>query len=128
MHAKGFPPDFLHDVLEGIVLIELSLCLADFISKKYFTLDELNSEIQGFPFKFSDKTNRLQKVPPTFRRNRTLGGNVHENWSLAHFLPVIIGHLVPEGDQTWELILELKDLVELLLTPYFTPDSLCYLQ
>lgn len=40
-HAcQGFPPDFLHDVLEGIVPVELSLCLVDFISKKYFTLDE----------------------------------------------------------------------------------------
>ena len=44
------------------------------------------------------------------------------------FLPLIIGHRVPEGDQTWEVILELKDLVELLATPYYTEDSLCYLQ
>ena len=128
-HAcQGFPPDFLHDVLEGIIPIELSLCLADFISKKYFTLDELNKEIEGFPFKFSDKTNRPQKVSSTFQRNKTLGGNGHENWSLVRFLPLIIGHRIPEGDQTWELVLELKDLVELLATPYFTPDSLCYLQ
>lgn len=44
------------------------------------------------------------------------------------FLPLIIGHCVPEGDRTWELVLELKDLVELLSTPYFTPGLLCYLQ
>lgn len=100
-------------MLEGIVPVELSLCLAYFISKKYFTLDELNSKIQDFPFKFSDKTNRPQKVPSTFHRNRTLGGNGHENWSLVRFLPLIIGHRVPEGDQTWELVLELKDLVDL---------------
>lgn len=128
MCCQGFPPDFLHDVLEGIVPIELSLCLADLISKNNFTLDELNSEIQGFPFKFSGKTNRPQKVPSTFQRNRTLGGNGQENWSLVRFLPLIIGHRVPEGDQTWELVFELKDLVELLSTPYFTSDSLCYIQ
>ena len=29
--CTGFPPDFLHDVLEGIVPVELSLCLADLI-------------------------------------------------------------------------------------------------
>ena len=70
--SQGFPPDLLHDVLEGIVPIELSLCIADFISKKYFTLEELNSEIQGFPFKFSDKTNCPQKIPSTFQRNKTV--------------------------------------------------------
>ncbi|KAG5268668.1 hypothetical protein AALO_G00215090, partial [Alosa alosa] len=112
--CQGFPPDFLHDVLEGIVPVELSLFLGDLISKRYFTFDELNKEIETFPFKHSDKTNRPHKIPMTFRRNGSIGGNGHENWSLVRFLPLIIGHHVPEGDQTWELVLELKDLVELL--------------
>lgn len=94
----------------------------------YFTLKELNSAIQGFPYKFSDNTNRPQKVPSTFKRNRTLGGNGHENLSLVCFRPLIISHCVPEGNQTWELVLQLKDLVELLSTSYFTLDSPCYLQ
>lgn len=38
----------------------------------------------------------------------------------------MIGHHVPEGYQTRELVL--KDLVQLLPTPYFTEESLCYLQ
>ena len=126
--CTGFPPDFLHDVLEGIVPVELGLCLGDLISKKYFTLEELNSEIQRFPFMLSDKTNRPQRILSTFLKTGTVGGNGHENWSLVRFLPLIIGNRVPEGDQTWEVILELKDLVELLATPFYTLDSLSYLQ
>lgn len=122
-HAcQGFPPDFLHDVLEGTVPRELSLCLADLISQNYFTLDELNGEIQ------EDKTNYPQKIAATFLWNKNLCGNGHENWSLVRFLPLIIGHCVPEGYQTWELVLELKDLVELLSTPCFISDLLCNLQ
>lgn len=60
--AKGFPPDFLHDVLEGIVPVELCICLSDLIAKKYFTLNDLNDRITSFPFQFSDKTNRPQKL------------------------------------------------------------------
>lgn len=67
------------------------------------------------------------KVPPTLQQNRTLG-NRHEKWSLMSFIPLIIGHYIAECDQTWKLILELKDLIELLLIPYFTPDSICNLQ
>ncbi len=48
--VTSFPPDFLHDLLEGIVPFELSLCLKKLISDKYFTLDELNSAIQNFPY------------------------------------------------------------------------------
>lgn len=126
--VTGFPPDFLHDLLEGIVPFELSLCLKKLISNKYFTLDELNSAIQNFPYLFSDKTNRPYRIPPSFRINGTIGGNGHENWTLLRLLPLIIGELIPENDITWGVILKLKDLVELLATPSFTDQSLCYLE
>lgn len=58
-HAvTGFPPDVLHDLLEGLVPVEFSLRLAKLISDKYFTLEELNTAFQSFPYSFSDKTNQ----------------------------------------------------------------------
>lgn len=94
----GFPPDFLHDRLEGIAPVELSLCLNKLISNKYFTLDELTSAIQNFPYLFSDKTNRPYRIPPSFRINGSIGGNGHENWTLLRLLPLIIGELIPENE------------------------------
>jgi len=88
--------------LEGIVPFELSLYLKKLISDKYFTLDELNSAIQNFPYLFSDKTNRPYRIPPSFRINGTIGGNGHENWTLLRLLPLMIGELIPENDITWE--------------------------
>lgn len=126
--VTGFPPDFLHDPLEGIVPIELSLCLNKLISNKYFTLDELNSTIQKFPYLFSDKTNRPNRIPPSFRIHGSIGGNGHENWTLLRLLPLIIGELIPENDKTWGVLLELKDIVELLASSTFTNQSLCYLE
>ncbi|KAL2101492.1 hypothetical protein ACEWY4_003253 [Coilia grayii] len=126
--VKGFPPDFLHDVLEGIVPVELCICLSDLIAKKYFTLNELNDRIASFPFQFSDKTNRPQKIQTNFSKKKTIGGNGHENWALLRFLPLLIGHHVPENEKTWSVVLELKDIVELLSSPSFTTETLCYLQ
>ena len=126
--AKGFPPDFLHDVLEGIVPVELCLCISDLIAKKYFTLNDLNDRIASFPFQFSDKTNRPQTLQTNFSKKRTIGGNGHENWALLRFLPLLIGHHVPESEKTWSVVLELKDIVELLSSPSFTTETLCYLQ
>lgn len=77
--VTGFPPDFLHDLLEGIVPVELSFCPNKLITNKYFTLDELNSAIQNFPYLFSDKTNCPNRTPPSFRINGSFGGN--ENWT-----------------------------------------------
>ena len=126
--AKGFPPDFLHDVLEGIVPVELCLCISDLIAKKYFTLNDLNDRIASFPFQFSDKTNRPQTLQTNFSKKRTIGGNGHENWALLRFLPLLIGHHVPESEKTWSVVLELKDIMELLSSPSFTTETLCYLQ
>lgn len=36
--VDGYPPDLLHDLLEGVVPLELALCLKGLISKGYFTL------------------------------------------------------------------------------------------
>ncbi|XP_063763029.1 uncharacterized protein LOC134880193 [Eleginops maclovinus] len=98
--VKGFPPDFLHDLLEGIVPVELCICLSDLIAKNYFTLNDLNDRIASFPFQFSDKTNRPQTIPTNFSKKRTIGGNGHENWALLRFLPLLIGHHVPESEKT----------------------------
>ena len=125
--VTGFPPDFLHDLLEGIVPFEICLCLKKFIGQKYFTLDYLNTAIQRFPYKFSDRVNRPQRIPEKALVSETIGGNGHENWTLLRFLPLLIGDVVPEDDDAWSVILELKDIVEILASSSFTDESLCYL-
>lgn len=43
--VTGYPPDVLHDLFEGIIPLELALCLNEFIKKQYFTLLQLNESI-----------------------------------------------------------------------------------
>lgn len=123
----GFPPDFVHDLLEGIVPVEICLCLKKFITKKYISLDHLNTIIQNFPYKYSDGTNRPQKISEKVLVSKTIGGNGHENWTLLRLLPLLIGDVIPENDDAWSVILEFKDIVELLVSSTFTDASLCYL-
>lgn len=60
---SGYPPDVLHDLFEGIVPLEIALCLGVFIQNKYFTLEELNKCIREFPYKWSDKTDAPHRAP-----------------------------------------------------------------
>lgn len=108
--------------------MELCICLSDLIAKKYFTLNDLNDRIASFPFQFSDKINRPQTIQTNFSKKGTIGGNGHENWALLRFLPLLIGHHIPESEKTWSVVLELKDIVKLLSSPSFTTETLCYLQ
>lgn len=71
-HAiDGFPPDILHDFLEGVVPFELYLFLQDLIKKKYISLEILNEAIKDFPYSFTDKTDKPQPVPKTFVSKKT---------------------------------------------------------
>ena len=61
--TAGYPPDVAHDLLEGIVHLELAHCFCLLISKKYFTLEKLNNLIQNFEYKWGDKTIGLTQYP-----------------------------------------------------------------
>lgn len=124
----GYPPDIMHDIFEGIVPVELARCLAILISKKYFNLEILNNSILHFPYKWTDKTNRPHVIPSTFSTRGTIGGNATENWALLRLLPFIVGHLVPEGEFAWEILLDLKDIAELVVAPEHTDESIAYLE
>lgn len=65
--VTGYPPDLLHDLFEGIIPLELALCLNVFTHKQYFTLTELNKSISQFLSKCTDKTdhpNLSQQILP----------------------------------------------------------------
>nr|XP_020474258.1 uncharacterized protein LOC109970793 [Monopterus albus] len=128
-HAtSGYPPDALHDLLEGIVPLEIALCLDVFVKKKYFSLQELNHSIHQFPYQWSDKTNSPQPIPPNFASRKSVGGNAHENWCLLRMLPFMIGDRVPEDDKAWEVLMTLKDVVELVMAPVHTDETLGYME
>lgn len=125
--TRGYPPDIVHDLFEGIVPHELALCLQLLISKKYFSLDSLNTLIQKFPYKWSDKTNRPHSIPRTYASKKTIGGNAHENWALLRLLPFMVGELIPDGESAWLVILDLKDIVELTVAPVQSTETIAYL-
>jgi hypothetical protein len=126
--TTGFPPDILHDLFEGIVPVELALCIQEMIRLKYLTLEGLNRKIMLFQYENSDKVNRSRPISKTFARKRSIGGNGHENSTLLRLLPLMIGHTVPDGDGAWTILMDLKDIVELVLSPTFDDKSIDYLK
>lgn len=58
----------------------------------------------------------------------TVGGNAHENWTLLRMLPLIIGHKIPENEPSWEILMDLKVITEMVLSSKLSDESLCYLE
>lgn len=67
-------------------------------------------------------------VPVNFATQKTVGGNAHEKWCiLLCMFPFLIGTMVPPNEPTWQLLIYLKDLVDLEVSPCHTEETICYL-
>ena len=62
-----------------------------------------------------------------FAARKSVGGNAHENWALLRLLPLIVGERIPENDPKWLVLLNLKDIVELVISSDHTDSTLCFL-
>ena len=51
-----------------------------------------------------------------------------QTWCLARFLPLLIGDLIPEGDERWNNFLLLLQIMEYLFAPRITHDQVAYLE
>ena len=125
--VTGFPPDILHDFFEGVIPVELALCLSDLVSKGYFTLAKLNHIIRSFPYKHSDKVNKPKVVRKAAIKKGSIGGNGHENWALLRLLPLMVGGCVAENDFSWQILMDLKEIVQIVVSDKFIEETLCYL-
>ncbi len=62
-----------------------------------------------------------------FATKGTVSGNAHENWALLRLLPLIVGTKIPVSEPTWQVLLNLKDIVELVLAPVHSEETVCFL-
>jgi len=127
-HAtSGFPPDISHDLLEGIVPFEIALCIGHFIEKKYFKdVQQMNDILSSFHYLYTDSVNKPQSIPCNAVTRSSIGGNATENRTLLRLFPLIFGSYVPCSDDCWELLLLLKDIVEIAFASALHENDLCY--
>ena len=49
-------------------------------------------------------------------------------WTLARFLPLCIGHLVPEDNELWRNFLHLLEITDILFETFITKEDCGYLE
>jgi len=121
----GLPPCIGHDLFEGIVDYDMAIFIAYFVEKGWFTLELLNKNIERFPLRGSDASNR---PAPTVSKKK-LGGQAVENWCFVRFFPLMVYGLIEDTrDEVWQLVLKLKEIVELVVSPEIHPSDIAYLR
>ncbi|XP_048583720.1 uncharacterized protein LOC5498446 isoform X2 [Nematostella vectensis] len=121
----------MHDVLEGVLQYVVKEVLKVLINeKRLFTLDELNTRIRTFDFGYHSDTNRPAPIQPTrlVSNDHTLKQHANQMWCLGMFLPLLVGDLVPEDDEHWELFCILLQIMRIVFSPVIDKEQLPYLQ
>ncbi|XP_065657679.1 uncharacterized protein LOC136082400 [Hydra vulgaris] len=121
--TENFAVDAMHDLLEGIIPIELSDILGKLSDGGYIFLNEFNLLLTKFSFGFSDVNSR----PTTFSSLTHLKMTASECWCLLRNLPFIIGHNVPRDEPHWNLLLLLMEIVDIVLSPRVNDGLASYL-
>ncbi|KAK3921572.1 LOW QUALITY PROTEIN: Protein cubitus interruptus [Frankliniella fusca] len=103
--------DAFHDVLEGVVPLDIKLVIRHFIFvENLFTVKDLNHRIASFSYGIPDSKNN-PSANFTADMLTQSGGKLKQTgsqmWCLMRSLPFLIGDYVPEGSPHMKLIITL---------------------
>ena len=136
----------MHDVLEGVLPMEMKELLKHLIQTKVVTLAYVNHLISSFPYSFADATNKPNTIELTTLRSNDHSlkqtGKFHyscshcnskcltatQMWCLGRLLPLMIGNKIGKGSAYWENFLCLLSIVDYCFAPIIHQDWPSYLR
>ncbi|KYN20118.1 hypothetical protein ALC57_07546 [Trachymyrmex cornetzi] len=119
--------DLMHDILEGICHYDLCAILEEIICvKKYFTLKTLNERIQNFVYGF-DIGDKPSVITFDNIRGQKLRMSASEMLFFIRHFGLMIGDLVPEGEEVWQLYIRLVQILDIVTAPFVDKDLTTYL-
>jgi len=84
--TQAFPPDVMHDCMEGVMPSVTSAVVKYLVAHKVTTVAKLNSALDSFVFLGSDKTNK----PEHIRKDCSIVGSAAQKFCLFRFLPFFV--------------------------------------
>lgn len=114
--TQNFYFDIMHDIFEGICRYDVSKILVNFIeTSKFFSIDVLNDRKLLFDYGETETGNISTPFVLSLLKVNNLKMTARETMTLIHFLPLMIGDLVPENNKVWELLITLVKIIDLIL-------------
>eukprot|EP00102_Acyrthosiphon_pisum_P013497 XP_008183097.1 PREDICTED: uncharacterized protein LOC103309442 [Acyrthosiphon pisum] len=127
--TQNFCIDIMHDLYEGICHYDICHILTHFIdTTKLFSLETLNNRKMNFNYGPIEVGNISPPIKIVHLKKRHLKMSAREVMTFVHFLPLMIGDLIPENDEFWTLFLILLQIIDILLSYTFTDNAISHLK
>lgn len=121
--VSGMPPDIAHDLFEGVVCEVMTNVIKYCVMEGFFSLEDLNEELDRLTFSEVDKSNKPTRVNKTLSKFK-VHQSAAQTWCFARFLPLIVGHKIPLHDCKWESFLLLRDMLFYVCAPALDPGHI----
>jgi len=121
------PPDCMHDILKGVVPLCLSTVLQQLLQQGVITVAVVNDRLSRLKLVRIERANAPPLLPKTFPKTSLLG-TASKLWVLLRILPYVIGDLVNEEDNVWEVYLLLWQICDIVFAPSVHQSWLSTLQ
>ncbi|KAK6188852.1 hypothetical protein SNE40_004945 [Patella caerulea] len=122
--TRGLPPDCMHDILEGCCRYEIPLILQKLEKGKHFSKNDVMRTLQTWKYGEND----ILTKPPVPKSLTSIPASASQMWTLLRLLPLMLGKYIPRGHRTFEILLILKDISEIVFAPKINVNQLAYLQ
>lgn len=123
--VNNFTGDIMHDIFEGVCRYDVSKILLNFIeTEKFFTIEILNDRKNQFQYGEIELSNRSSEIKISHLKCQKLNMSAREMWTFCHFLPIIIGDLIPLRNKYWKLLCTLIEIIDEILKTEFDEESL----
>lgn len=124
-----FPPDIMHDVLEGLIVINVGVVIKSLVQEKLLTIKQFNERLANFTFGAIDNSDKFGPLPLDFvGKNKNVSGKAVEKFSLFRLLPLLVADVVPEDARYWQLYTTCRMVCEIILAPVIDVEWIPYLE
>ncbi|CAN7943716.1 unnamed protein product, partial [Ixodes hexagonus] len=114
-------PDIIHDLFEGVFAFVIRHVMKRLMSDKILGKSDLE-RIRDFPYGHNDKQNCPEELSISFLTGSSnLKRTASQKWCLFRLFPLIFCSSVPEGNQDWDVLLQLEHVVDIVLAE--VPDD-----
>lgn len=127
--TQGLPPDVMHDLYEGVIPFVMKHVIRHIVSSGFLTLEQLNERLAKFPFQAGDKKSRLPLLSRAAVFGKTaIKGSAAENLCFFRFFSFLVGDKVPRENSAYQVYLELRAIVDIILAPQVSEGAAAYLK
>ena len=93
--TSGFPPDILHDVMEGVISEDLLGIIRILSSKNWFSIEEYNQTLQSLNYKSYEASDRPENLALSMRVKK-LNGKACSVWTHMRNFSFVIRNFVKD--------------------------------